>query len=153
MTKCCFNKTSRMLHIILKCWFLFPAHLWKKANMLLFFKFHYFVWKKVSIIMAKNFRSIKTKIYNCIAGQDLCIVVGLTCAYACDNSTGTWTCICPSGFQLGSDGSSCVGKHYINITFFTGWHDRLSSRGNIVYRGGAEVDNAFRGVTIYHLIP
>ena len=31
-------------------------------------------------------------------------------------------------------------------------HDgRLSSRGNIVDRGEAEVDNAFRGVTIYHV--
>ena len=39
------------------------------------------------------------------------------------------------------------------ITFFTGWHGRLSPRGNIVDRGGAEVDNAFQGVTIYHVIP
>ena len=29
----------------------------------------------------------------------------------------------------------------------------LSPRGNIVDRGGAEVDNTFRGVTIYHAIP
>ena len=29
--------------------------------------------------------------------------------------------------------------YYINITFFTGWHCRLSPRGNIVDRGGAEV--------------
>ena len=42
--------------------------------------------------------------------------------------------------------------HYINMTFFTGWHGRLSPRGNIVDRGGAEVVNAFRGVTIYHVI-
>ena len=44
-----------------------------------------------------------------------------------------------------------TGWHYINITFFTGWRCRLSPRGNIVDRGGAEVDNAFRGVTIYHI--
>ena len=43
--------------------------------------------------------------------------------------------------------------HYINITFFTGWHCRLSTRGHIVERGGAEVDNAFRGVTFYHVTP
>ena len=35
--------------------------------------------------------------------------------------------------------------YYINITFFTGWHCSLSPRGNIGNRGGAEVDNAFRG--------
>ena len=40
----------------------------------------------------------------------------------------------------------------MNITFFTGWQGRLSPRGNIVDRGGAEVDNAFQGVTIYHVI-
>ena len=43
--------------------------------------------------------------------------------------------------------------HYINITLFTGWHCRLLPRGNIVNRGGAEVDNAFRGVTIYYVTP
>ena len=42
---------------------------------------------------------------------------------------------------------------FIYITFFTEWHGRLSSRGNIVDGGGAEVDNAFRGVTIYHVHP
>ena len=36
-------------------------------------------------------------------------------------------------------------KHHI----FTGLHCRLSPQGNIVNRGGAEVDNALRGVTIY----
>ena len=46
-----------------------------------------------------------------------------------------------------------VGDKYINITFFTGWHGRLSTRGNIVSKGGAEVDNAFQGVAIYHVIP
>ena len=40
---------------------------------------------------------------------------------------------------------------YINIALFTGWHCRLSPRGNIVNRGGAEFDNAFRGVTIYNV--
>ena len=34
-------------------------------------------------------------------------------------------------------------SHYINITFLTGWHCRLSPQENIVTRGGAEVDNAF----------
>ena len=33
-----------------------------------------------------------------------------------------------------------------------GWHGRLSPQGNIVDQGGAEVDNAFRGVTIYDVI-
>ena len=46
-----------------------------------------------------------------------------------------------------------AGWQYINITFFTGWHCRLSPRGNIVNRGGAKVDNAFRGVTIYYVTP
>ena len=36
---------------------------------------------------------------------------------------------------------------------FTGRHGGVSPRGNIVDRGGAEVDNALRGVTIYHVIP
>ena len=44
-------------------------------------------------------------------------------------------------------------QYYINITFFTGWHFRLSPRGKIVNRGGADVDNAFRGVSIYNVTP
>ena len=34
---------------------------------------------------------------------------------------------------------------YMNITYFTGWHCRLSPRGNIVDWGEAEVDNASEG--------
>ena len=42
--------------------------------------------------------------------------------------------------------------YYINITFFTGWHCRLSSRGNIVdWSSCASVDNAFWGMTIYNV--
>ena len=46
---------------------------------------------------------------------------------------------------------SCNSLHYfMNITFFMGGHGRLSPRGNIVDRGVAEMDNAFRVVSIYH---
>ena len=38
---------------------------------------------------------------------------------------------------------SCKFRQYINITCFTWWHGRLSPQGNIVDRGGAEIDNAF----------
>ena len=36
---------------------------------------------------------------------------------------------------------------------FTGWHCRLSPRGNIVNQGRTEVDNAFRGEKIYYVTP
>ena len=36
----------------------------------------------------------------------------------------------------------------MNITFFKGWHGRLSPWGNNVNRGGASVDNAFQGVIL-----
>ena len=43
--------------------------------------------------------------------------------------------------------------HVYKYHIFTGWHCRLSTRGNVVNRDGAEVDSAYRGVTIYFIIP
>ena len=51
---------------------------------------------------------------------DVCAASGLTCEYTCDNSTGTFVCICPNGYELEPNKRDCTG---INQTSYeTFWH-------------------------------
>ena len=34
------------------------------------------------------------------------------CEYKCHNSQGSYTCLCPSGYQLKHDGRTCKGQLY-----------------------------------------
>lgn len=40
---------------------------------------------------------------------DLCVVVGLSCEYICDNFMGIFVCVCFSGFELEFNGENCIG--------------------------------------------
>ena len=47
---------------------------------------------------------------------DICAAAGLSCGYTCDNSTGTFVCVCPSGYELEANQENCTGinpKHYV----------------------------------------
>ena len=46
---------------------------------------------------------------------DICAAAGLSCGYTCDNSTGTFVCVCPSGYELEANQENCTG---INPTHY-----------------------------------
>ena len=43
------------------------------------------------------------------------------CEYKCNNTPGSFKCLCPSGYQLKADGTSCEGE-IINICIHACMH-------------------------------
>ena len=57
--------------------------------------------------------AIKFKVYDAslafLSVTDICAAAGLSCGYTCDNSTGTFVCVCPSGYELEANQENCTG--------------------------------------------
>lgn len=48
--------------------------------------------------------------YSLYLDTDTCKNHNLTCEYTCDNSSGSFECICKNGFELETNGINCTGK-------------------------------------------
>jgi len=42
---------------------------------------------------------------------DECMVANGGCAHICNNTDGSFSCMCDEGYELDEDGQQCIGMH------------------------------------------
>lgn len=47
---------------------------------------------------------------------DECLESGTMCAFRCQNTLGSFHCICPQGYRIADDGQHCVGETCFSYT-------------------------------------
>lgn len=56
-----------------------------------------------------------------------CSGVNVTCEYACENSSGSFVCICNSGFELSANGINCTGSvHFYSQYILDNWRSNTT---------------------------
>ena len=86
--------------------------------------------KLIKILTGVAFIHLTMFIY-CCTDIDECVESNGGCQHVCNNSVGSYRCLCDNGYSLGENKHSCEGNIYIHSTYiasYRSWYILHESR-------------------------